>query len=114
VHGNCQLQEGVYAVVECATYRKRRNNELTSHFFEPLVKEMRSTAAGSQRRRKFYLVDTEAIADPCFVIPDVGSEDAKTYFRVNCRDDWVHVFEDWLNEAYPEEYKNDLSGLAFD
>lgn len=114
VHGNCQLHKGVFAVVECATYRKRRNNELTSHFFEPLVKEMRNTGAGLQPSRKFYLVDTEAIADPCFVIPDVGSEDGRTYFRVKRRDDWVQVFEDWLHEPYPEEYKNDLSGLAFD
>lgn len=114
VHGNCQLHQGVFAVVECAKYRNRRNNEPTSHFFEPMVKEMRNAAAGMQPRRKFYLVDTEAIADPCFAIPDVGSEDKRTYFRVKRRDEWVHIFEDWLNEPNPQEYLNDLSGLAFD
>ena len=53
-------------------------------------------------------MDTEAIADPCFVIPDVGSE--KGYFQVKSCEDWVLAFEDWLGEAFPAEYVNDKAG----
>jgi hypothetical protein len=111
VHGNCELTEGVYAVIESADYRQLQKNEPTSLLFRPLVKETRNTGQGVRRARKFYLVDTEAIVDPCFVIPDVGSKHGKDYFQVKCREDWVLVFEDWLAMPYPEAYLDDKEGL---
>jgi len=109
VHGNCDLSPGVFAVVECASYRVSRNHEPKSRLFRPLVKEMRNTGDGSLRARKFYLVDTKAIADPCFVIPDVGSE--KGYFQVKKREDWIIAFEDWIGDPLPAEYLNNKEGL---
>ena len=110
IHGNCTLDPGVYAVIECASARMPGNKEPKSRFFEPIVKEMRATGAGARRERKFYMVDTEAITDPCFVIPNIGAKDGKTYFRVKSREEWIHVFEDWLVEPYPEAYLNDKEG----
>ena len=108
VHGSCDLSPGVFAVVECASYRSGLNNEPKSRLFCPLVKEMRNTREGLLRALRFYLVDTEAIADPCFLIPDVGSE--KGYLQVKSCEDCVLAFEDWLGEAFPAEYLNDKEG----
>lgn len=110
VFGNCDLTHGVFAVIEAAEYRARQNGDPRSHFFRPMVKEMGAHGTGGVRSRKFYLIDTEAIADPCFVIPDVGSQNGKSYFQVKNREEWVHVFEDWLVAPNPPAYMNDKEG----
>jgi uncharacterized protein Smg (DUF494 family) len=110
VYGNCDLTHGVFAVIEAAEYRARQNGDPRSHFFKPMVKEMAAHGTGGVRSRKFYLVDTEAIAEPCFVIPDVGSQNGKSYFQVKNREQWVHVFEDWLVAPNPLAYVNDKEG----
>lgn len=114
VYGNCELTSGVFAVVECAMPANVTNNEPKSRLFEPMVKEMRRTGTGGVRSRKFYLVETDAITDPCFMIPDVGSVNGDRYFRVKSRDEWVFCLEDWLSEPYPDEYLKDKEGRAFE
>jgi len=114
VYGNCDLTDGVFAVVECAKPCEPGNTEPKSRLFEPMVKEMRRTGAGGMRSRRFYLVDTEAITDPCFVIPDVGAVDGTRYFRVKSREEWVLCLEDWIGEAYPPEYLADKEGRQWE
>lgn len=112
-YGNCDLSNGVFAVVECASVRTVANTEPKSRLFVPLVKEMRPSGAGGVKKRKFYLVDTDAIVDTCYVVPDIGDRGGVTnhYFRVKSRDEWITEFEDWLAEPDPQAYLDDKQGL---
>ena len=110
-YGTCLLTDGVFAVVECASTRTPANNEPTSRLFVPLVKEMRAVGTGGVKKRQFYLVDTNAIVDTCYVIPDISDEGTTNhYFQVKSRDQWVIEFEDWLAVPNPEEYNDDKEG----
>jgi hypothetical protein len=112
-YGSCELTNGVYAVVECASYRTPANNEPRSLIFIPLAKEMRAVGAGGVKKRKFYLVDTDAIVDTCYVVPDITDQSTGTtnhYFQVKRRDEWIIAFEDWLALPNPEQYDDDKEG----
>ena len=112
VYGSCELSNGVFAVIECASFRKPANTEPKSRIFVPLVKEMRAVGAGGVQKRKFYLVDTNAIVDTCYVVADISDIPGKThnYFQVKNRDDWIIQFEDWMAEPDPPEYIADKQG----
>ena len=113
-HGHCALEDGVFAVVECANFLPATNNIATSLIFWKLEKTLGCHGTGVARGRKFFLVDVNAIADPCLVVPDVGSQNGCTYFQVKSRSNWVLAFEDWMLLPYPETYLNDRKGRAFE
>jgi hypothetical protein len=110
-YGSCELTNGVFAVVECASFRTPANNEPQSRIFVPLVKEMRPVGTGGVKKRKFYLVDTEAIVDTCYVVPDISDQQTTNhYFQVKSREEWILACEDWLALPNPEAYIDDKEG----
>ena len=50
----------------------------------------------------FYLADTNAIVDPCCVIPDEGGE-VNAFFQVKNRTKWSQMFQDWVNRPHRED-----------
>ena len=100
-HGECNLRNGVYAVVESTQYTPNPRSNL-------LFRKVNLITNGE--RRKFYLVDTEAFVEPCFVIPDHGSPNKRAFFQIKNRDQWSRTFEDFLEEDLPEEYIADKEG----
>lgn len=109
------LEDGVYAVAECASFVDTEENNTFSYIFRRLKKELASSfTTSTARRRRFYLIDTEAFVDPCFVIPDIGSKDQVSYFQVKSRAEWAGVFEKWMDKALPKEYENDKAGVQFE
>ena len=108
-HGFCQLEDGVFAAAESANYVKLPpNSTKKSMLFRKLKLDM-STRNGV-RRRKFYLVDTEAFKDPSFVIPDFGCQDRCTFHEILGRDYWAEAFEEWMEKELPQEYKDNPCG----
>lgn len=111
VYGECHVDNGVYAVVEAGEFQEGNNLQPKSRLFTRLVKEMAVNGEDkSERRRKFFLLDTEAILEPAYVIPDVGCKDGCTYFHVKNRSDWILEMEKWLQEPNPQEYTADPEG----
>ena len=108
-HGYCQLENGVFAVAESANYVKLPpNSTKKSLLFRKLKLEM--TVRDGISRRKFYLIDTEAIKDPSFVIPDFGCQDRRTFFEILGRDCWSEAFEEWMEKDLPQEYRENPRG----
>ena len=103
-HGHCNLVDGVFAVVESATWLEDAKQPQKSMLFRKLELTLGCRGTGVSRRRKFFLVDVDAIAEAAVVIPDVGCANKCTYFHVKGRHDWVNAFEDWLTAPLPQEY----------
>lgn len=115
VHGACELHNGVFAVVECATWIPQPAYMERSLLFRKLRLEMASNTTGSASiKRRFYLVDTEALAEPAFIVPDFGCRDRRTYFHIKNRKDWIIAFEKWLDQPNPPEYLADKAGRQFE
>lgn len=111
IHGNCHLDNGVYAVVECASFVLGNDSVPKSRLYTPIVKELAVDGRHSaSRKRRFYLADTEAIVEPLYVIPDIGCENGCSYFSVKSRYEWILEMERFLDEPYPERYLNDKEG----
>jgi hypothetical protein len=111
VHGNCHLSNGVYAVVECASYVEDGDDAPNSRLFSRIIKEMAVNGQDKGgRKRRFYLADTEAIVEPAYIIPDIGCKNGCSYFAVKSRYEWVLEMEKWLDEPYPEDYLKDKEG----
>jgi hypothetical protein len=99
-HGGINVENGHYAVVECADYAQERREKQMSDIFVPIKKEVaqRATADGDQPwRRKFWLADVEAIAKPLVVVPNIGGKQGVEYFIVKQREEWVQEFKAWLD-----------------
>lgn len=101
-HGECDLRNGVYAVVESTQYVGNPSKKYL------LFRKVNLVMNGE--RRKFYLVDTEAFVEPCFMIPDHGSANRRAYFQIRNRDEWTFAFEEWLEQDFPPEYLSDKEG----
>ena len=111
--GSADLHDGVYAVAECAAWAT--GPRAKTRLFPKLTLEMASNAPGStSKRRRFYLIDTETIAGPCCVVPDIGSKNKRDFFHVKGRDAWISMFDKFLQEEQlPQDYHDDPSGLKF-
>jgi hypothetical protein len=103
-HGHCDLVDGVFAVVESATWLEDAKQPKKSLLFRKLELTLGCRGTGVSRERKFFLVDVNAIAQAAVVIPDVGCQNKWTYFHVKGRHEWVNCFEDWLMAPLPQEY----------
>lgn len=100
-YGGIILKNGVYAVVEVATYDDEQG-DLKSDLFTPLTLEVESTDVESEFDRKFYLAPVEAISKPCIVIPDIGGP-PNAYFQLKPRSDWTKEFIYWLNDVHTHD-----------
>lgn len=98
-HGDVEVQNGVYAVVESSEYQTDQKMVDRSDIFIPIVKDV--VQVGNKNRpwkRKFYLADVEAIHKPLVVVPDIGCKSKRDYFVVKPRNEWVEMFEGWLDD----------------
>ena len=103
-YGGVQLQDGVFAVVECAEYDDPEANiDRITDLFTPLsLITMVADEEDELPKRMFYLADTEAIKGTCIVVPDVGGP-PNAYFEVKPRDGWAKVFLDWLKRPHKDD-----------
>ena len=101
--GGIRLKEGVYAVTECAQYVETEEGN-QSDLFVPLELFTEGLDEdGEVIGRQFYLSDTEAIVDPCCVIPDIGGK-TNAYFQVKNRNQWSKEFIDWLEQPHRDDF----------
>ena len=94
-YGSCDLQPGVYAVVESASYNLDENKVSESDLFVPSLKDSGSFSNGDITSLEFYLADVEAIVKPIVVIPDIGGA-GNVYFLLKDCIDWKKDFIKWL------------------
>ena len=89
-------EPGIYAVIEYATPVLDAAEVAMSEIFVPFRKIFQPNG-----KRDFFLVNCDSFADPCCVIPDIGSKNKKAYFVVKQRTtEWAGMFEDWVNEPH--------------
>ena len=105
-HGSCFIERGVYAVVESSNYKPFPTVPNTDQplMFRALELEMQGN------HRKFYLVDTEAFVEPCFIIPDYGNPNRQMYFQIANQKSWPSIFKKWTDTELPGKYTYDKSG----
>jgi hypothetical protein len=102
-HGGVQLQDGVYAVVECSAYSKEVEEVVQSDLFTPLKLELaEEIKKGETPMRAFYLANVDAFKGPCSVIPDIGGHPS-SYFLVKNRTQWSKEFIVWLNQPHKDD-----------
>lgn len=97
--GGTTVGPGVYAVVEHAEYVES-SLQPKSELFRKITKETTRDDDGALAHRNFYLVDVEAIADCCCVVPNVGAEDKDEYFVVQTREKWADAFTRWIRAPH--------------
>jgi hypothetical protein len=103
--GGIQLKDGVYAVVEEAVIDDE--SELgRSDLFVPYLKRMDETEGEGPFHRLFFLADTEAIVEPCAMIPDIGGPPNR-YLRVKGRHEWAREFILWVERPHLEDDMTD-------
>ena len=101
--GGIYLEDGMYAVVETTTCIEDEAENGMSDLFAPLLLDAQGIDAnGYVTGRQFYLANTEAIASPCCVIPDIGGK-TNAYFQVEPRRKWLDLFIAWLNSSHKED-----------
>ena len=104
LHGGIELENGHYAVVECADYTTDPNEKKKSDIFMAIIKEVAQTADGDRPwRRKFYLANVEAIVQPLVVVPNIGGKLGQEFFIVQPRSGWVAEFKAMLEDP-PESH----------
>ena len=113
-HGGVALDDGVYAVVEVATVEDNDEEVGKSDLMTPIVKEVELLEGGIVGKRTFYLADTEAFADPCCVVPDLGGP-SNRYFVVKPRNQWAREFIRWLEDPHSwDDMKESLPDAEVD
>ncbi len=101
--GGIYLEDGVCAVVETTTYNEDEAEVGMSDLFTPLLLDVEGVdGEGFVTGRQFYLANTEAIASPCCVIPDIGGK-SNAYFQVEPRRKWSDLFITWLDSSHKED-----------
>ena len=110
--GGVYLTDGVYAVVETATYKDIVNSAggvdteqegTDSDLFTPLLVDVEGVdAEGQVTGRTFYLANTDAFVAPCCVVPDIGGA-PNAYFQVKARKEWSSLFVQWLRAPHQDD-----------
>jgi hypothetical protein len=102
-HGGIELQDGVYAVVECSEYSEEVEEVVQSDIFTPLNLELAGEIEkGETPMREYYLANVDAFKGPCSVIPDIGGHPS-SYFLVKNRTQWSKEFIVWLNQPHKDD-----------
>jgi hypothetical protein len=98
-HGDIEVQNGVYAVVESSEYETDNKKVSRSDLFVPIQKEVNQVNSKNRPwKRKFYLADVEAFQKPIVVVPNIGGKSRRDYFVVKQRGEWVEMFKDWIDD----------------
>lgn len=103
--GGVRIENGVFAVVETATYVDLDSlaDDLQSDLFMPLMKDVEGVnEKGEVMGRQFYLADVSSIVGPCIVVPDMGGP-PNAYFQVKNRNGWAKEFVDWLKQPHRDD-----------
>ena len=101
--GGTALEDGVYAVVEWATYDDPRTTDKMTDLFTPLTLDVGGVdCEGRVTSRSFFLANVEAFVKTCIVIPDVGGP-VNAYFEVKPRSLWANEFIGWLRRPHDED-----------
>ena len=95
ISGLHQIEPGVYAIVESATYSTNQTEIDKSEMFVPVIKDVGLMVDGVVSKLRFYLADVETFVAPLTVIPDIGGK-SNEYFKVKNRINWREDFEAWL------------------
>lgn len=103
-HGDIEVQNGVYAVVESSQYHTDPQKVDRSDIFIPIVKEVAEVKNQNRPwKRKYYLADVEAIHKPIVVVPNIGGKSKRDYFVVKQRSEWVEMFEAWVDDDHAHD-----------
>jgi hypothetical protein len=98
-HGDVDVKNNVYAVVEKTDYHKDPKILSRLDIFVPIRKKV--WTSGDQNtpwERRFYLTEVENIVEPIAVVPNIGGRSKRDYFVVKQRNEWVEMFEQWLDD----------------
>jgi hypothetical protein len=98
-YGGITLKEGTYAVVETSELEENEQELGKSDLMVPIRKDIDLNEDGSVAGRRFYLADTEAFADPCCTVPDIGGPPNR-YFVVKPRNQWPKEFVRWVRDEH--------------
>ena len=96
-YGDCDIEAGVYAIVECSRVITELGHAETSEIFQPISKIVGGLTNSLVSHLKFYMVDIEAFVKPVAVLPDLDG-DSNAYFALKDRTDWRDDFVNWLEE----------------
>ena len=96
-YGNCNLEPGIYAIVECSRIIKDSTFTGTSEIFQPISKIVGGLTNNLVSHLKFYMVTIEAFVKPVAVLPDLDG-DSNAYFALKDRTEWRNDFVNWLEE----------------
>jgi hypothetical protein len=97
-------EPGIYAVIESADATMDEDEIAMTELFVPYIKETDGVDENGKIKRKFYLVDVEAIHSPTIVIPDLGNENPAAYLRMVPRTEWSQQFITWLASEHTREF----------
>ena len=106
-YGGVTVKPGVYAVVESASYAESDEEESEEGLMRPILKEAMLDEGGLVVKRKFYLADTEAFAEPCCVVPDIGGPQNR-HFQVKPRSEWKNLFIRWVMAPHNRDMHENL------
>jgi hypothetical protein len=105
-YGGITLTDGVFAVVEVASFVEDLDEATQSDLFVPLQVEVDGIDGdGYVTGRRFYLANTEAFVGPCCVIPDIGGKNY-AYFQVKPRREWTNLFVQWLRSPHDDDMED--------
>ena len=105
--GGVRVENGVFAVIEAATYDDIEGNDLQSDLFTPITVGVGGMdGEGNVTSREFYLADVSSITGPCVVVPDIGGP-KNAYFQVKSRRDWAKEFVHWLDTPHDDMIMSD-------
>jgi hypothetical protein len=113
-YGGITLTDGVFAVVEVASFADNLAEATQSDIFIPLLQEVDGIdGEGFVTGRRFYLGNTEAFVGPCCVIPDIGGKN-NAYFQVKPRREWSNLFVQWLRSPHEHDVMEDVDDTEND
>ena len=101
---NPLYEPGIYAIIESADANMDEDEVAMTELFVPYIKETDGVDENGKTKRKFYLVDVEAIHSPAIVIPDLGNENPAAYLRLVPRTEWSEQFVTWLASEHTREF----------
>ena len=113
MHGGILLKDGVFAVVETVTLEENEDEIARSDLMVPVLKDVALDVDGNAGERLFFLADTEAFADVCCTIPDIGGPPNR-YFVVKPKNKWADLFIIWLNDPHNLDVMDDLKPVKED
>ena len=82
---NPSYEPGIYAIIESADANPDEDEIAMTELFVPYIKETDGVDENGKIKRKFYLVDVEAIHSPTIVIPDLDNENPAALLEISAK-----------------------------